>query len=153
MNLVLENPEQVAWYTDMAAILRAMGVDPKDYNWYLSDIDANGTMPLPEEGDGWVTGDALAELLSKPIQFVWGVFSAFPPGVRVEVSRAPVADGNRNLWYPPEASPQLPGACFEVVCWDSSATLLIGISQEQAAEFLRAFPGATLLSSRWPKEA
>ena len=41
---------------------------------------------------------------------------------------------------------QAPGACFELVCWDSSATLLIGLSAEQAARFMRAYPEARALS-------
>ncbi|EJE54149.1 hypothetical protein PMI14_00961 [Acidovorax sp. CF316] len=151
MNIILENSEQVAWYTDVAATLRAMVVDPRDYDWYVSDVETNVSVPLLDGGDGWVTGDALADLLSTPIQFIWGVFSAFPCGARVEVSRAPTADGNRNLWHPPEPSPQLSGACFEVVCWDSSSTILVRVSQEQATEFLRACPDAKSLSSSWPK--
>lgn len=152
MNIILENSEQVAWYTDVAATLRAMIVDPRDYDWYVSDIETNVAVPLFDRGGCWVTGDVLADLLSEPIQFVWGVFSAFPPGARIEVISAPTADRNRNLWHAPEASSQLPGACFEVVCWDSSATLLIGISQEQATAFLRVFPGSKQLSSQWPKD-
>lgn len=151
MNLILEKSDQVDWFTDMAATFSAMGVDPRAYDWYVSDIETNAPVPLLGEGDTWVTGDALATaLLGAPIQFVWAVFSAFLPGVRVEVLSAPRADGNARFWRPPEAVPQLPGACFEVVCWDSSATLLVGVSQEQAASFLRAWPGAKPLSCTWP---
>jgi hypothetical protein len=35
---------------------------------------------------------------------------------------------------------------FEIVCWDSNATLLIGVEAEAAANFSRAFPDAKRLS-------
>lgn len=152
MNIVLENSEKVACCTDMAAIFLAMDVDPRAYDWYVSDMETNATVPLLDEGDVWVTGDELGDLLGEQIQFIWGVFSAFLPGVRAAVNVAPAADGNRNFWRPPDVSPQVPGACFEVVCWDSTATLLVGVSPSQAAGLLRAYPYAKPLSSSWPKE-
>ena len=153
MNVVLEHSDQVPWYTDIAATFAAMGVDPRDYEWYVSDVETNVSVPMLNEGDTWMTGDELASVLQKSVQFIWAVFSAFPRGVRVEVDSAPSADGNPHFWRPPEVSPQLPGACFEVVCWDSSATILIGVSGEQAERFSRTYPDAKPLSSTWPKES
>jgi hypothetical protein len=151
VNLILENTQQVAWYTDMASTLLAMGVDPRAYDWYLSDIETNVSVPQLDDGDTWLKGDELAVLLAKPIQCIWGVFSAFPPGLRAPVDIAPAANRNLGFWQPPDARPQLPGACFELVCWDSSATLLVGVSEEQAARFLMTYPDAKPLSSTWPK--
>ena len=151
MNIVLESSEQVPWYTDMGTTLRAMGVDPKAYDWYVSDVETNVAVPLPKDSDIWVSGCELSALLETPIQFIWAVFSAFPPGIRVEVPSPPYADGNPHFWRPPEVSTQLPQACFEIVCWDSSATILIGVSQEQAERFSQTYSDARLLSSTWKK--
>lgn len=90
-------------------------------------------------------------MLTRDVQFIWGVFSAFPRGTRFDVPAPPAADGNSNLWYPPEVQPQLEGASFEIVCWDSSATVLVGGSPKQAERFLVAYPEAKPLSSTWPK--
>jgi hypothetical protein len=153
MNLILEKSEQIPWFTDMAATFSAMGVDPRTYDWYVSDVETNASIPALNKGDSWMTGDELASaLLGQPIQFIWAVFSAFPPGVRVEVGSRPSADGNPSFWRPPDVCPQLPGACFEVVCWDSSATLLVGLSQEQADRYLRTYSNAQLLASTWSTE-
>lgn len=151
MNIVLEYSDQVPWYTDMAATLMAAGVDPKAYDWYVSDVETNVSVPLLNDA-GWVTGAELSAVLERPIQFIWAVFSAFPPGVRVEVDSPPGADGNPNFWRPPEVSPQLRGACFEIVCWDSSATILIGVSQKQSEQFSGTYPNTKPLSSTWPEE-
>jgi hypothetical protein len=36
--------------------------------------------------------------------------------------------------------PQFDGADFEIVCWDSSCVLMIGVGEDVAAEFKAFFP-------------
>lgn len=150
MNLVLESSERVPFYTDMRCTLTAMGVEASAYDWYVSDLEANVAVSALGFGDVWVTGEELSQVLAGDIQFVWAVFSAVPKGTKFDVEVPPVADGNASFWQSPEVRPQLQGACFEIVCWDSSATVLVGVSQEQAARFLAAYPEAKPLSSTWP---
>ena len=49
-------------------------------------------------------------------------------------------DNNPLYWQGVEVSPQLDDALFEVVCWDSSATLLIGLPEEAEKRFKRMYP-------------
>lgn len=147
MNVILEHSKQVDWYTDMAATFIAMGVNPRLFDWFVSDVKTNVSVPLLSQGDAWITGDQLADLLESRIQFIWAVFSAFPVGMRIVVEDAPFADGNTSFWQRPQVVPQLTSACFEVVCWDSSATILIGVSEMQAAAFSRMYCDAKPLSS------
>jgi hypothetical protein len=151
MNLVLESPECVPFYTDMRSTLTAMGVEATAYDWFVSDVETNIAVPALADGDVWVTGDELSRMLSHDIQFIWGVFSAVPRGTRFEVLVPPGADGNPSFWQPPAVRPQLEGACLEIVCWDSSATVLVGVSSVQAERFLATYPDALPLSSTWPK--
>jgi len=51
----------------------------------------------------------------------------------------PYADGNLDLWVG-SPRPQLSIAAFEIVCWDSTYTLLIGVNSETAESFRAAFP-------------
>ncbi|WP_205880099.1 hypothetical protein [Lampropedia aestuarii] len=146
MNIILENSQQVDCYTDMAATFTAMRVNPRHYEWFVSDVETNGSVPLLSQGNIWITGDELADVLEARIQFIWAVFSAFPVGMRIAVEKAPVADGNPSFWQQPKLLPQLTGACFEVVCWDSCATILIGVSEAQAAAFSRTYFDAKPLS-------
>ena len=151
MNLILESSERVPFYTDMRSMLTAMGVEAIAYDWFVSDVETNIAVPALADGDVWVTGDELFQMLSQDIQFIWGVFSAVPKGARFEVLVPPGADGNPSFWQPPAVRPQLEGACFEIVCWDSSATVLVGVSSVQAERFLATFPDALPLSATWPK--
>ncbi|RZI58625.1 MAG: hypothetical protein EOP37_15210 [Rubrivivax sp.] len=142
MNLLLESPTSVPYFTDVGAMLRAMGVAPIEFDWYISDIDTNIFVPGIPASDGWFTGSELASVLSHAdLQFVWGVFSAVPPGMRFDVERSPGADGNSRYWQDDGTlAPELDGAVFELICWDSSATILIGITAEQARRFIQAYP-------------
>lgn len=146
MNVILEHSKQVNWYTDMAATFAATGVNPRRFDWYVSDVETNVSVARLSHGDTWIAGDELAALLETRIQFIWAVFSAFPLGMRVAVDDAPFADGNPAFWQSPQVAPQLPGACFEVVCWDSSATILVGVSEAQAAAFSRTYSDAKPLA-------
>ena len=155
MNLVLEPPAQVAYFTDMRRTLDDIGIDPCDYDWYISDLETNVAVPQLGNGDRWVQGHTLAQILAIPsLQFIWAVLSGFAVGeAGREVESPPIADGNRRYWQPPEVSPQLLGACIEIVCWDSSATILIGLNHEQATRYLRYNPLAKPLSNMWHSSA
>ena len=151
MNLILENSPDVPYFTDVSATLRTLGVEPEAYDWHLSDVECSMSVPELAAGCQWLTGNELSQLLKRaPIQFIWGVLSAFAPGVRPVVDVAPFADSNPDFWRIPDCPPQLPGAALEIVCWDSSATLLIGISEEMADKFVHAFPDAKPLTSANP---
>ncbi len=125
-------------------IISAMGVNGADFMWHLADVEASA---WPHEiKDGWISGaDLIAHWVPHETQFVWGVLDAFPHGPRFEVIDLPFADGNPAFWKGKPLVPQIEGAVFEMVFWDSRAVLLIGLDEEQAASVVRALPGATSL--------
>ncbi len=148
VNLIVEKSERVRYYTDIAETLAAMNVRAEDYDWYVSDMDTN--FPASDLGndDRWVTGQELARVLrAENSQFTWGVFSAVLPGQRPAITVRPCADGNPDFWNGTDIVPQLPEALFEIVCWDGSATLLIGLSVEQGIAYCTAHPEAAPLES------
>ena len=143
MNVVLEDPKAVPYFTDMKATLQAAEIDPLNFEWYLSDLETNFTIDALPIRAGWMTGEEMQRALSKEnLQFVWAVFSAFPRGMRFEVNDEPCADGNPRYWSDANLKPQLPGANFEVVSWDSSATLLVCVPEQSGLAFMRKYPQA-----------
>jgi hypothetical protein len=63
-------------------------------------------------------------------------------GVAIDVTTLatyPYADGNGALWKP-KVSIQHPLAAVEIVCWDSSATLLLSRDDDLTERFRRFFP-------------
>lgn len=132
----------------MAETLAALGVRAEEYDWYISDVETNVSVPGLSEQGQWVSGQDLSQILGVThLQFIWAVFSAVPRGHRSAVAVEPCADGNTSFWGAQEIRPQLPGALFEIACWDSSATILVGVTTEQAASYRRVYPEAKLLAS------
>jgi len=139
MNLILEKTDRVRYFTNIQQIFLALGISASQYDWYVSDIETNYYATDFSGEDQWISGVELQNFLEKnDVQFISAVFSAFPIGYRCEVEQAPYADGNPIYWNGQEISPQIENAEFEIACWDSSATMLIGLPPELESNFKKA---------------
>ncbi len=148
MNLILERTDQISFYTDMRLVFSALGISAADYDWFISDIETNYYGTEFSNEDHWVSGEKLESFVNEnEVQFIWAVFSAVPKGYRQIVTDAPYVDGNPDYWNGRETSPQLSGALFEIACWDSSATILIGLPPKLEASFKLAYADVCSLIS------
>lgn len=142
MNLILEKTEQVEFFTNILDVFMGLRIECRDYDWYVSDIKTNGHVVK----DGWYSGKELEEVVTgKEIQFIWAVFSAVPKNTRFEVPEEPYVEGNPDYWNGSNPKPQLTGALFEIACWDSSATILVGINDSMANSFRSRYPDTKVL--------
>jgi hypothetical protein len=142
MNLILERSDQMRWYTDMRLVFSALPGVCEAHDWLISDIECN-CFPddrIAHDNDPvLISGVALLDVVNAhDIQFIWAVFSALPRGCRPDISGAPYADGNPTFWNG-SPRPQLKEALFEIVCWDSTSTLLIGAPEDIGREFRSHF--------------
>ena len=138
MNYIQSNTNKVDFYTSLLDVERWLEINLEDYDWNISDIDG----AWPELDDpSWVTGIELKSKLEEfDYQFVWAVLSAFPKGHYKQLSDKPYADGNPHFWKGmPEK--QMDSSLFEIVCWDSSATLFIGLPTEMGEKLVSNAPG------------
>lgn len=141
MNLILERSHRVPFYTDMRVVFEAAGLRASAFDWYLSDVETNYRGNDFSNDDRWISGIELEYFLyAHTVQFIWAVFSAFPIGYRREVTEAPYVDNNPLYWQGVEVSPQLSDSLFEIVCWDSSATILIGLPDDAEKRFTHVYP-------------
>lgn len=147
MNLILEGPGSVRYFTDLGETLDALGMAASDYDWFVSDIETNLGEDIFGWGDRWISGHDLQASLALRIQFIYGVFSAFPKGYRRPIEATPDVYDNANYWSGAVVSTQLPDALFEIACWDSSATILIGLPEQATVAFVRRYPAAKPLES------
>jgi hypothetical protein len=138
--------------TDLRLVFEAFGGRQREFNWLLTDLQLNHYPPgLPyrseprSEDARWLSGTDLSAIVeAHDVQFMWGVLSGFQAGVAVDVGSLgtyPYADGNLALWAPNVAI-QHPLATVEIVCWDSSATLLLSRDDDLTQRFRRFFPEA-----------
>ncbi len=132
----------------MRLVFSALGISAADYDWFISDIETNyyGTKFTSE--DQWMEGHTLQNFIDQnEVEFIWAVFSAVPEGYRRTVPSAPYIDGNPHFWNGKEMAPQLDGALFEIACWDSSATILVGLPPTLEKNFKLTYSDASSLVS------
>jgi hypothetical protein len=123
------------------AILQEIEVEASEFMWHVADVEATG-WPQYVDG-GWITGSKFVEYcVPHNTQFVWGVLDAFARGDTFEVIDPPFSDGNASLWTGAPLAPQMAGARFEIVYWDSSAIFIIGLGDCEGDRVLNAFPNA-----------
>jgi hypothetical protein len=146
LNVILEGSGHVRYFTDLGETLDALQMRASDYDWFVSDIETNREADVFDLEDRWISGGDLQALLdANRIQFIYAVFSAFPKGYRRQIEVAPRVYDNADYWGGTTISTQLPDALFEIACWDSSATILIGLSDQAIGSFRQKYPGATSL--------
>jgi hypothetical protein len=158
METLLEGRSRMPFYTDLRMVFRAIEGRQQDFNWLITNLDFLGhnvdyDRPPPFSDDlvHWMSGETLTRIVDDyDMQFVWAVLSGFPPAIELDpqsLEVEPFANGNRSLW---SANPQIqhPQAEIEVVCWDSSATLLLCHDRSIGDGFRRFFPEAVDLSER-----
>lgn len=138
MNLIQENTNDVDWFTSLRDVEKWMEIDLEDFDWHFSDVDG-GWAPL--EDPSWVTGKELKLKINEyDYQFVWAVISAYPSGTQPRLNKEAYANGNPDFWNGIPKK-QLNDSLFEIVCWDSSATLFIGFPNELGMRVLKNAPG------------
>jgi hypothetical protein len=160
MNTILEGPCRMPFFTDLGLIFEAFGGRQNEYNWLLTDIECvvldEGEMPsdleLPSGSETlgfpdavWLSGKRLAEIIDgRRIQFVWCVLSGFEPDIEIDPSNLevhPFAEGNPGFWQP-SVSIQHPRASVEIVCSDSTLSLLLSNDDDLTRRFREFFPEA-----------
>lgn len=149
MNVILEKTAGIRYYTCMSSMYSDLGITAATFDWYVSDIETNYHGAAFQSEDHWISGEELEKFLAhNEVQFIWGVFSAVPKGFRSTVNEAPYADGNPDYWKGMEITPQLPGALFEIACWDGSATIFIGLPPDALNSLRRIYPDIRPLAIR-----
>lgn len=149
MNLILNKSKKMRTHTDLRMVFQSIDNLQLNYNWLITNLDCN-FYPNKLLGSNyyWLTGAEITELVNQhEIQFSWAVFSGFLPKLKVDLSDEsafPYADGNPNFWT---AKPtiQHSQASVEIVCWDSTSTLLLSNEAGIGLKFKNYFEEAEIL--------
>mgnify|MGYP000845828957 FL=1 len=141
-NLLLDCCRDIPFYTDMGRMMSILGWDAcRDYDWLITDIEGGWEAALPDPCQ--LTGAQLEQILRHHPneQYIWGVFSAFAPDTAaLQIDSHPLPSTESPDFWQDHAKPQHPQALFEIVCWDSTYTLFIGLPDKLARRLVAAFP-------------
>ena len=127
-NLILDGEPSIRYYTSMTWMMAVLGWETcRQHRWLVNHIECwDNPFADPSIFDGAELERLLRERPHQ--QYIWGVFSAFAP------------DAESPDFWQPNARPQHPQALFEIVCWDSTCTLFIGLPDKLAQRVVAEFP-------------
>jgi hypothetical protein len=104
-----------------------------------------------EDKPRWFTGEELTALVEKHrIQFIWAILSGFRPEIVIDINNLevePIAEGHPTLWNE-HPTVQHPKATVEIVCCDSSFTILLSKDDDLSSGFEDFFPKRKTLMQR-----
>lgn len=149
MNTILHTSDQMPFHTDLAVVFRALQGRQKEFNWLCTDVECYIDLPEfpydPENKPRWFTGEELTKLVEEHrIQFIWAVLSGFHPEITIDLKNLevePCAERHPTLWGE-HPTIQHPKATVEIVCYDSSSTILLSKDDDLSRRFRRFFPEA-----------
>ncbi|WP_040625784.1 hypothetical protein [Mucilaginibacter paludis] len=135
------------YHTHLDQILKPILDDVGHYNWLLADLEYTSTfsdkIPVDMDQDYFILApEEFAELLKADLQIWWGVILGIHPGVEVMVNEnnLPFAEGNDQIWM--NGNLQYPDAAIEIVCFDSSYTIVKFTDEQLSGKFYTYFPEA-----------
>lgn len=141
--VISEGDPTVPFYTDLRNVFEAFAGLETHFNWLITDLDCTSYPPGLSHFDSRqiISGPDLSKMAEHHFQVVWGVFSGIPVIVNIEVNEdeLPYADCNGDLWRKPPHL-QHHQAVVEIVCWDSSLTLVISTDTIIIERFCAHFP-------------
>jgi hypothetical protein len=154
MNTILDSYDQMPYHTNLALVFRALDGRQKDFNWLITNFECNfhpDEFPYDSEGKPyWFNGQELTGLVERnDIQFIWAAISGFQPDVIIDLNNLkvePLAEGHPSLWEE-RVLIQHPKATVEIVCWDSTYTILLSKNNDLSQRFRRFFPKAKDLNA------
>ena len=147
MNTILWDSKKMQYHTSLGVIFDALEGRQNELNWLITDYECNYYPKLLERRPEriWISGENLTILVEheQHLQFIWGVLSAFPKSVVLDIDNLSIEPDiimNNDLWEVPKV--RHPLAIAEIVCWDSSATMLLSKDDDLTRRFRNYFPEA-----------
>ncbi len=149
MNFLLGANARMLFSTDPKVVFDALGPSVRALDWILANLECNyfpdGIRRTDEPQ--LLRGAELADLLDREsgnFQIIWGALVGLPPGIETVESCTRLdlqGEACTSIWGNPPR-PQHPRSIVEVVCWDSTETVVFTRDESMAERFQRFFPEA-----------
>jgi hypothetical protein len=150
MNWVIGHNGKMQFHTYLDEILAPIRKDIKNFNWIITDVETYGghpsNFPINMNDEYFILSPArFDELLDAHVQFWWGVILGVPKAfdIVVDETELPFGEGNELIWK--NGNIQYPDAEIEIVCFDSSYTIVKFKTDLLSKKFHDHFPEAVEL--------
>jgi hypothetical protein len=157
MNLIIKGSSQMPRHTDIKLIFDALEGRQREFNWLITEHECYSRTldkDIFNEEIVILSGDELTDIVThNKIQFVWGILSAFDKATDIDINNLSVIPTFDGEWkYGGEdVHTQHPLAIAEIVCVDSSYTILLSKDDDLSNRFLRHYSDAQDLH-QWYKK-
>ena len=145
MNLILRNLEDMKYHTKLKLIFDSLEGKAKDFNWLITSHEVYTDNEVLNKDFIFISGEELSKIVKEDdIQFIWGIISGFPKETDVNLEDLKIVPNFDGEWrYSKEnLLPQHPLATIEIVCVDSSYTIIISKDRDLSNRILRRYPKA-----------
>jgi len=121
---IFESKNELKYYTDMNIIMHPFKKYFYKFTWLISDYECNyypDKRICVSQEYVWMKGEELYSIIeSNEIQFIWGVFSGFSPGIKFkEIEKYKMPESEYFHHRENKNNTQNPLASVEIVSWDS----------------------------------
>jgi len=135
------------YYTNLSKVFIALGNIQGNYNWLITDCECYPkdmeVKKLLTKDYIWISGENLTKIVRNDnFQWIWGDLSGFKQEIPLEdvlKSKLPKAEGYNGFWDNP-VTLQHNLAELEIVCWDSSLTIVISKDEAKLEKVKDVFP-------------
>lgn len=135
-------------YTDLRQILEAIEDELDDYNFLVTDFQTNFLEDKPEEfllekDYLFIKGRELYRIVKNyDIQWIWGVFTAIYKDLEEDHISRNFPKSNSEAYWKGDLAIEYPEGVFQIIAWDSSASLFVSDEDSISEKFLQSFPDA-----------
>ncbi len=145
MNWVISESKKVKFHTHLNEILKPIIDDISEFNWLLSDLEFTfmeeyDYLPININKDySILSGSEFNIILNADIQIIWGVIIAVPQKYKISIDKSniPFSEGNDDIWF--DNHFQNENAEIEIICFDSSFTIVKFRNKELSDKFKAYF--------------
>src|SRR5258708_3629129 len=130
MNWIISKSKKLTYHTHLNILFEPIHSEIDNFNWIISDFEYGGTsnyaeLPINYDQDYFILSpQQFKMLLDIDVQMWWGVILGIPIDKIIELDQnnLPFAEGNDLIWK--NGNIQHPDAEIEVICYDSSCTII-----------------------------
>ncbi len=145
MNWIIEQSPRFTFHTDLKSLIIPIRDDIKNLNWLISDLEFRSSDPVPLDHDKKyfiLSSEEFNTLIQADMQIIWGVLSGIPAAQQIEIDEhdLPYADGNASIWT--NYNMQQQQAVIEIICFDSSFTIVSFKNTDWSTKFKNYFDEA-----------
>jgi len=148
MNWIIRKTAKMDFHTNLKAILSPIKDEIKQLDWLISDLEYNNiyrveNLPVDYDHDYFLLpAEQFDRLVAADMQIIWAVILGIPEthATTVDLENLPYADCNAEVWK--NGCIQHPDAIIEIICFDSSCTILKFKDQALSDKFKTHFDEA-----------